>query len=367
MANLRLEKVSKIFSPDVYALRNVSIEVNDGEFVTILGPTGCGKTTLLRIIAGIEYPTSGKIYIDDIDVTNLPPQKRNVAMVFQDFALYPHMDVYNNISFGLKARGMTKQKIYTTVKKAVNTLLIHKLMEKYPKELSWGQKQRVALARAITREPKIFLFDEPLSNLDARLREVLRIELKRIHKDLKITTLYVTHDQVEAMSLSNKIVVMQNGSVVQVGTPQELYFFPANTFVASFIGTPEINLIEAKIIKRDNNLYIDLKDTEILLDKQYYDKLQNFVGKQVIIGVRPENLYDRLLYEGDIYGNIIRGRVQNIEFLGNKKIIFVEWYNYTIRLVVPVYNEIKINDDIDVVIDNSKIHVFDIETQQRVA
>lgn len=366
MATLRLEKINKIFPNGEHVLKDISIEVNDKELVTILGPTGCGKTTLLRIIAGVEQPTSGKIFVDNEEITDLPPQKRNVAMIFQDFALYPHMTVYDNIVFGLKSRGFTKQKIYRVVKNTLDILLIHNLLERYPSELSFGQKQRVAVARAITREPKIFLFDEPLSNLDARLREHLRVELKKIHQKLGVTTLYVTHDQTEAMSISDRIIVMRDGMISQVGTPYELYFFPQDTFVAKFIGSPEINLIVARIIGRENNLYVDLKDSEILLPQKWYQKVEKYKDNEIVVGIRPEDLYDRLWYEGKILGNTIRGKVDTVEMLGDKKIVFIEWYGYTLRMVVPAYDEISTNEIVDVVIDTNKILLFDPNTQKRI-
>ncbi|MCS7227705.1 MAG: ABC transporter ATP-binding protein, partial [Endomicrobia bacterium] len=331
-----------------------------------LGPTGCGKTTLLRIIAGVEEPTSGKVFIDGEDVTMLPPQKRNVSMVFQDFALYPHMSVYENIIFGLKSRGYSKQKIYRAAKNVVDTLLIHKLLDKLPSQLSFGQKQRVALARVLTRQPKVFLFDEPLSNLDARLREHLRIELKKLHQNFMATILYVTHDQTEAMALSNRIVLMKNGEICQIGTPQELYFFPKDTFVAKFIGVPEINLVTTKIIERDHSLYLDFRDTEILLPKKWYDKIEPYKGREVIAGIRPNDLYDRLWYEGEVFSNTIRCRVDAIEILGDKKVLFMDWYNKILRMIVPIYDEVSLKENIDVVIDINRIHLFDIDTQMRI-
>ena len=366
MAKVVLEKINKIFPPNYHVLKDVSFTINDKEFVTILGPTGSGKTTLLRIISGLETPTSGKIFIDDEDVTFLPPQKRNVAFVFQEFALYPHMNVYNNIVFGLKSRGYTKHKIQLITNKIINSLFIFGLLNKFPSQLSWGQKQRVALARALAREPKVFLFDEPLSNLDARLRERLRIELKNIHEQFKVTTVYVTHDQLEALSLSDKIVLINNGEVWQVGTPYELYYNPKDIFVAQFIGTPEINLIEGKIIERENNFYLDVKDADILLPLEFYEQIKKYKNKKILVGIRPENLYDRWYYEGKIYNNLLRGRVISIDFLGDKKVLFVEWYQYILKVLTPIYNEISVDDNIDVVIDVSKLLLFDSETKQRI-
>jgi multiple sugar transport system ATP-binding protein len=366
MAKIVLEKINKVFPPNNHVLKDVSVTIEDKEFVTILGPTGSGKTTLLRIISGLELPTSGKVFIDGEDVTFLPPQKRNVSFVFQEFALYPHMNVYENIVFGLKSRGYTKHKIHMSTNRIVNTLLISELLNKLPSQLSWGQKQRVALARALVREPKVFLFDEPLSNLDARLRERLRIELKKIHKQFMVTSVYVTHDQIEAMSLSDKIVLIKDGTVWQVGTPYELYFAPKDIFVAQFIGVPEINLIEGRIVKRDDNFFIDLKDTDILLPTSIYQQISGYKDKKIIVGIRPENLYDRWYYEGKICNNLLRGRVKSIEFLGDKKILFVEWYQDILRVLTPIYNEVSVNDNIDVVVDISKIILFDIETGQRI-
>ncbi len=245
MSSVRLENITKIFPPNVVAVNNVNLKIEKGEFFVLLGPSGCGKTTTLRIIAGLEKPTKGRVYIDEQDVTDLPPRKRDVAMVFQTWALYPHMKVYDNIAFPLKLRKVPKDEIDRKVREVAKLLRIEELLDRYPKQLSGGQQQRVALARALVRNPRVWLMDEPLSNLDALLRVQMRAELKRLQKELKITTVYVTHDQVEAMTMADRIAVMNAGRVLQIGTPHEVYHYPKTKFVAGFIGSPPMNFIKA--------------------------------------------------------------------------------------------------------------------------
>ena len=366
MAEVKLCNVTKIFPPNIKVLDNISLEIKNHEFITILGPTGSGKTTLLKIIAGLEEISSGKIFIDNEEVTYLPPNKRNVAMVFQEFALYPHMSVLENITFGLKKYNYPKEKIAFLVDSITKKLEIDKLLNKYPKELSWGQKQRVALSRAFVREPKLFLLDEPLSNLDAKIRRELRIELKRLHNIFKITTIYVTHDQSEAMSLSDRIVLLKDGKIWQVGTPEELYFSPIDLFVAEFIGPLPTNFFQTQIIQRGNNFYLDLRDTEILLPQKYYDTCLQIKNKEVIIGIKPEHLYDRLYYYGEINQNTFYAYAHSVELLGDKKIVTLEWYDHNFKMVVPVYDMISPNDNVEVVVDTDKIFIFDRISSKRI-
>lgn len=257
MAEVRLRNVTKVFGK-VVAVKNFTLDIKDGEFVILVGPSGCGKTTTLRSIAGLEEIDSGEIYIGDRLVNDVPPKDRDIAMVFQNYALYPHMDVYKNMSFGLRLRKVPKQEIDKIVRRTADMLGIGELLDRKPKELSGGQRQRVALGRAIVRNPKVFLFDEPLSNLDAKLRIAMRAELLDLHRRLKTTTIYVTHDQLEAMTMADRIVVMNEGVIQQVGTPQEVYDHPVNKYVAGFIGSPEMNFIPCRLVKKNGDMYLSL-------------------------------------------------------------------------------------------------------------
>ncbi|MEO0139204.1 MAG: ABC transporter ATP-binding protein [candidate division WOR-3 bacterium] len=301
--NIQIENISKMFG-DFVALRNINLEIKSGEFVVILGPSGCGKTTLLRIIAGLERPTSGRIYFDGKDITDLPPSKRDIGMVFQNYALYPHMTVFDNLAFPLKMRGINKDEIKRRVERVAEKLRIHEHLYKKPKQLSGGQRQRVALGRAIIKEPKVFLFDEPLSNLDANLRTEMRAEIGRLHRELKTTSIYVTHDQVEAMSLADRIVIMNKGEIVQVGTPLEIYENPKNVFVAKFLGSPPMNVIEGEFF--DGGFLTD--GLEIKGDFGYKGK--------GYLGFRPENL--EINERGEI-----TGRVEHREIFGDESIVYI--------------------------------------------
>ncbi|MCE4610513.1 MAG: ABC transporter ATP-binding protein [Desulfurococcales archaeon] len=361
MAEVLLEKVTKRFPSGVYGCKDVTLTVRDGEFFVLLGPSGSGKTTLLRIIAGLEKPTEGRVYIDGVDVTDLPPRKRDVAMVFQTWALYPHMTVFDNIAFPLKIRGLDRAEIERKVKEVADLLGISDLLERYPRQLSGGQQQRVALARALVRNPKVWLMDEPLSNLDAILRVHMRVELKRLQRELKITTIYVTHDQAEAMSMADRIGVMSSGVMVQVGTPEEVYDNPANTFVASFIGNPPMNLVEADL---------DYESPRALLPSGYIQvprDLHTLAAerglKKVIVGFRPE---DALVKPPGEEG--IQGKVVVVENLGSDIIANIDVGNSIIkvRLARGIAARVKPGMEVKVWVDSPKVKLFNPSSGRRI-
>ncbi len=361
MAEVSLERVTKVFPGGVYACRDISLTVRDGEFFVLLGPSGSGKTTLLRIIAGLERPTSGRVYIDGVDVTDLPPRKRDVAMVFQTWALYPHMRVYDNIAFPLRIRGVPRGEIDRRVREVAKLLGIEGLLDRYPRQLSGGQQQRVALARALVRNPKVWLMDEPLSNLDAILRVHMRVELKRLQRELGITTIYVTHDQAEAMAMADRVGVMNQGVMAQVGSPQEIYDNPADTFVASFIGNPPMNLVEADL---DQELpraltpagYIDLPED---LHRLARDRGLS----RVVVGFRPE---DTALAPPS--GDRIKGRVVVVENLGSDLIanLEVEGAIVKVRVTRSTAARFPPGSEASMIVDPARVKLFNPSTGKRV-
>ena len=291
MATVLLKDATKIYEGSNIAVKNVSVEINDKEFVILVGPSGCGKSTVLRMIAGLEEITSGGIFIDGKIVNDVPPKDRDIAMVFQNYALYPHMSVFENIAFGLKLRKYNTNEIKKRVEEAAEILNLTDYLRRKPRQLSGGQRQRVAVGRAIVRKPKVFLFDEPLSNLDAKLRVQMRTEISKLHKNLGVTMIYVTHDQTEAMTMGDKIVILKDGEVQQIGEPMELYSHPKNKFVAGFIGSPSMNFISGKIELIDKLYFlIDGLNARIELDKSYNNALNYYRDKKVVMGIRPENL-----------------------------------------------------------------------------
>ncbi|MDR2717633.1 MAG: sn-glycerol-3-phosphate ABC transporter ATP-binding protein UgpC [Treponema sp.] len=290
MAKVELKSISKVYDGNVRAVENANIVVEDKEFVVLVGPSGCGKSTTLRMVAGLEEITEGELYIDGELMNDVPPKDRNIAMVFQNYALYPHMSVYENMAFGLRIKKVPKDEIDRRVKDAAKILDIEKLLDRKPKALSGGQRQRVAVGRAIVRNPKVFLFDEPLSNLDAKLRVQMRAELSRLHLGLNATIIYVTHDQVEAMTMANKIVVMKDGLVQQIGSPLYLYNHPHNKFVAGFIGSPPMNFLTVKVEEDGGLLLLDEGSFKIKPDPSHADYIKNYIGKEVFFGIRPEDM-----------------------------------------------------------------------------
>jgi multiple sugar transport system ATP-binding protein len=353
MANLRIENLTKRYE-NVKALDDFSIEIKSGEFVVLLGPSGCGKTTAVRCIAGLISPSSGRIYIDDQLVNGLPPKDRDVAMVFQNFALYPHMSVYDNIAFPLKMKKRSKPYIEQKIDDVANLLGMKDLLDRKPKELSGGQMQRVALGRALVREPKVFLMDEPLSNLDAKLRMYMRTEIKKLQKKIGITTLYITHDQIEAMSMADKVAIMNRGLLQQVGRPQEVYNQPANTFVAGFIGSPSMNFLECNLVKDLTAVHLEFDSISFNLPNITTSKP---LPQRVTIGMRPRDI---TILEDESYADItMEGEITFTEMLGDDSIIEVKIGSSLIKVA-------NLNSNFDVTVGRiiklgilySKVHFF---------
>ncbi len=318
MADLQLKNVSKIYSGSMRAVAEASVHVKDGEFVILVGPSGCGKSTLLRMIAGLEAISEGEIYIGGRLVNNVAAKDRDIAMVFQNYALYPHMTVYDNMAFGLKMRKFPRREIEARVRQAADILGLTGFLERKPKALSGGQRQRVAVGRAIVRQPKLFLFDEPLSNLDAKLRVTMRAELIKLHKRLGATMIYVTHDQVEAMSMGDRLIVLKDGVVQQIGAPMEIYNQPANRFVAGFIGSPPMNFIDCSIVEREGHLYLTGEAFQVKVPAGKESALNHPLGRRVVFGIRPEDVFERRFYDGPIDGNVATVRVDFLEQLGSE-------------------------------------------------
>jgi multiple sugar transport system ATP-binding protein len=358
MAQVILKNITKVFDGDVVAVKDASLEVADKEFMVIVGPSGCGKTTLLRMIAGLEEITEGSITIGDTVVNDIPPKDRDIAMVFQNYALYPHMTVFGNMAFGLKLRKFPKDQIKTRVKETAKTLGIENLLNRKPKSLSGGQRQRVALGRAIVRNPKAFLFDEPLSNLDAKLRITTRAELKALHRRLQTTTIYVTHDQAEAMTLGDRICVMCNGVIQQIDTPMEVYDKPVNRFVAGFLGTPPMNFFDGKIqIKGGKSAFVFDDGTQIVLSI-LSDKLNSYAGKEMVLGIRPEHLTVKQLNNQS--DNSITSVVDVVEPLGGRKDVYLTAKNGS-KFIANLEPHTKLDSgrQVEMFVDVNKVHIFE--------
>jgi multiple sugar transport system ATP-binding protein len=358
MARVILENISKNFGT-VQAVKDFNLTVEDKEFVILVGPSGCGKSTALRMVAGLEEPTTGNIYIGDRAVNDLPPKDRDIAMVFQEYALYPHMSVYKNMAFGLKLRKFPRNEINQRVREASEILGIHELLERKPKQLSGGQRQRVAVGRAIVRKPAVFLFDEPLSNLDAKLRVQMRAELSKLHDRLQTTIIYVTHDQVEAMTMGTKIVVMKDGLIHQIGSPLGVYNFPVNLFVAGFIGSPVMNFIPCRILSKDGRLYIDAEAFQLPIPEKRAPYYRSLDGSEAIFGIRPNDIYDRLYAPEHVKGNSIRVVVDVIEPLGSEIHLNVTAGKHNLIAVVDVQTQVRVHQEIELSIDLDKMHLFE--------
>ncbi|MBW1962514.1 MAG: ABC transporter ATP-binding protein [Deltaproteobacteria bacterium] len=358
MAQIVLENVSKSFG-NVKAVKNFSLEINDKEFLVLVGPSGCGKSTTLRIIAGLEEPDSGKVFIGDQMVNHLPPKDRNISMVFQDYALFPHLSVYDNIGFGMKIRKFPKHEIEKRVKEAAAILGIGELLDRKPKELSGGQRQRVAVGRAIVRNPSVFLFDEPLSNLDAKLRVQMRGELSRLHDRLKTTMIYVTHDQVEAMTMGTKIVIMREGVIEQVGPPMELYDRPTHQFVAGFIGSPAMNFVPASITLKNSSLYIDAKSFQLLIPPHKAKYLKNHVGQEITFGIRAEDLQNKPFSPDNVKGTSIEATIEVIEPLGSEIHLEVSAGEHLLVARVEPRAKLKLHQTLKLYVNMDMIHVFE--------
>ena len=359
MATVTFEDVNKLYG-DFQAVKDLNLEIGDGEFMVLVGPSGCGKTTSLRMIAGLEEITSGTLRIGDRVVNDVPPKDRDIAMVFQSYALYPHMSVRENLAFGLKLRKVPKAEIERRVKETAETIQLEKLLDRKPKELSGGQRQRVALGRAIVREPAVFLMDEPLSNLDAKLRVQTRAEIARLHQRLKTTIVYVTHDQVEAMTMGSRIAVMNDGALQQVGAPQVVYDTPINRFVAGFIGSPAMNFLEVHMEgSGDTATLVAASDWSIPLPSHYREAATPKAGKTLIAGFRPEHLD---IGDGGAGMGSFRARADVVEFLGNEEQLHVSAAGQDVVAVVDSAHRVKPGDIVNLTLPLSKLQLFDGET-----
>ena len=366
MASVCFKHIFKKYPGGVTAVSDFCLEVKDKEFLVLVGPSGCGKTTTLRMIAGLEDITDGELYIGDKLINDVAPKDRDIAMVFQSYALYPHMTVYENMAFGLKLRKTPKEEIKRRVEEAARILDITHLLDRRPKALSGGQKQRVALGRAIVREPKVFLLDEPLSNLDAKLRSAMRTELTKLHQKVGTTFIYVTHDQVEAMTMATRIVVMKDGLIQQVDTPQRLYDFPTNIFVAGFIGTPQMNFINGTLSKKGADVFFNFDNFSIKLpaDKAEDPKLAPYIDKEVIIGLRPELLHDDSRYLDEHPDSTIECYVDVTELMGAEIYLYLVCGESNLTSRVSSRSTTKAGDTIKIAIDTSRMHIFDKDTEQ---
>jgi multiple sugar transport system ATP-binding protein len=358
MAKVVLENISKMFGK-VAAVKNCDLTVEDKEFVILVGPSGCGKSTALRMVAGLEEPTTGTIYIGDRAVNDLPPKDRDIAMVFQEYALYPHMSVYKNMAFALKLRKFPKEEIDQRVREASDILGIQDLLDRKPKQLSGGQRQRVAVGRAIVRKPAVFLFDEPLSNLDAKLRVQMRAELSKLHDRLQTTIIYVTHDQVEAMTMGTKIVVMKDALIQQIGTPLGVYNFPVNLFVAGFIGSPVMNFIPCRVLSKDGRLMIDAEAFQLPIPEKKAPYYQALAGSEAFFGIRPNDIYDRLFAPEHLKENAIRAVVDVIEPLGSEIHLNVTAGKHNLVAMVDTQTNVRMHQEIELAIDLNKMHLFE--------
>ncbi|MCL2828525.1 MAG: sn-glycerol-3-phosphate ABC transporter ATP-binding protein UgpC [Oscillospiraceae bacterium] len=366
MAGITLKNIYKVYPGDVTAVHDFNLEIEDKEFIILVGPSGCGKSTTLRMIAGLEEITTGELYIGDRLVNDVAPKDRDIAMVFQNYALYPHMSVYKNMAFALKLRKEPKDVIDRKVKEAAKILDIEHLLQRKPKALSGGQRQRVALGRAMVRNPAVFLLDEPLSNLDAKLRTSMRMEISKLHKRLGTTFVYVTHDQVEAMTMGDRIVVMKDGFIQQVDTPQNLYDSPCNLFVAGFIGTPQMNFIDAVIEKTASGFAAKFGDTLIpfLPGKIADDVISSYEGKEITVGIRPEHLHAEEVYMDQATTATIDVDVDLAELMGAEIYLYCVWNGVNLIATIPPRTNPRPGEKFKLAIDCAKIHLFDKETQR---
>ncbi|MCI7334998.1 MAG: sn-glycerol-3-phosphate ABC transporter ATP-binding protein UgpC [Oscillospiraceae bacterium] len=362
MASITLKNVFKIYPDGFTAVNDLSLEIRDREFVVLVGPSGCGKSTTLRMIAGLEEISKGELYIGDRLVNSIAPKDRDIAMVFQSYALYPDKTVYKNISFGLERRKTPKDEIQKRVMQAAKILDIEHLLNRKPRALSGGQRQRVALGRAIVRSPSVFLFDEPLSNLDAKLRTAMRSEITKLHKNLDATFIYVTHDQTEAMTMGDRIVVMRDGVVQQVAKPQELYDAPRNMFVAGFIGSPQMNFIDAVLRNKNGRVFAAVKDDAVLLpENEKFKTLPD--GKKLKLGIRPENIVtEKERFAPD--EPVLHGRVDICELMGSEVFLYIDCKGTRLTVRAPSYSAPKADEELFFQFDRNKLHLFDAETEE---
>jgi multiple sugar transport system ATP-binding protein len=368
----------KKYPGGVVAVSDVNLEIQDKEFIILVGPSGCGKSTTLRMIAGLEDISEGELYIGDKLCNDVAPKDRNIAMVFQNYALYPHMTVYENMAFGLKLRHVPRDEIARKVEEAAKILNLTELLQRKPKAMSGGQRQRVALGRCIVRDPQVFLLDEPLSNLDAKLRAQMRTEISKLHKKLGTTFIYVTHDQTEAMTMGDRIVVMKDGFIQQIDTPQVLYDMPCNKFVAGFLGSPQMNFVDAKLVEKNGKVTATFgipatrKHPEALIfdieipKSKLNDEVLKYVGNDVILGIRPEHIYDEPEYISKATTGFVQATVELTELMGAEKYLYLTIGDNNITARVQPHSASKIGDNIKVVFDPTKIHLFDKETEKTI-
>ncbi len=366
MASISLRHIFKIYPGDVTAVKDFNLEVTDKEFIVLVGPSGCGKSTTLRMIAGLEEISKGELYIGDRLVNDVPPKDRDIAMVFQNYALYPHMTVFKNMAFGLELRKTPKDEIKRRVNEAAKILDIEHLLDRKPKALSGGQRQRVALGRAMVRNPAVFLLDEPLSNLDAKLRASMRTELIKLHQRLGTTFVYVTHDQTEAMTMGDRIVVMKDGLVQQVDTPQNLYDFPCNTFVAGFIGTPQMNFVDGTLVKNGDTYCVQLNNADKLTicTEKVNEKMAEYINKPVKLGIRPEDIKDDETFLREHPDSVLQTVVDVSELMGSEVYLYLDYKGNRFTARVAPDTTSKTGSTVNVAIDTRKIHLFDIETEE---
>ena len=364
MKTLKIEDLSKNFGT-TEVLKKINLEIDEGNFLVLLGPSGCGKSTLLNIIAGLETINKGSVYIDDYNVSKVEPKDRNIAMVFQSYALYPSMNVRENMIFGLKQAKTSKEKIQEQLEKVSKFLQVDQLLERKPSQLSGGQRQRVAIGRALVREPRIFLFDEPLSNLDAKLRVEMRREIKKLHQQLKTTVVYVTHDQTEAMSLGTNIAIMNHGVIQQNDTPENIYNKPNNTFVADFIGSPSMNLIEGSLKKNSDKISFvaEGSNLEIPIKGYKFKDKSNQNNKEVFFGVRPEHIFSKKFNESDFE---ITLSAELSEYIGHEQIVTFNYSNQEILAKFPSTSKIEVNKELNLYFDLTQISIFDKNSKERI-
>jgi multiple sugar transport system ATP-binding protein len=363
MAQVVLKELMKKFD-EVLAVRDVNLTIKDQEFIVLVGPSGCGKSTTLRMIAGLEEITSGEIYIGERLVNDLPPKDRDIAMVFQNYALYPHMTVYDNMAFGLKMRKFPKPEIDKRVREAAQMLGIQELLNRKPRQLSGGQRQRVAVGRAIVRHPQVFLFDEPLSNLDAKLRVQMRVELKRLHERLETTAIYVTHDQVEAMTLGDRVVVMKDGLVQQVGDPLGIYSKPRNRFVAGFIGSPAMNFVDCTVTP-NGDVAVESPGLRVAVPPAQKAAVERYRGKPVTLGVRPEDIREAATAD-ELKSYRVDAVVEVVEPLGNEILLDVRVGKHPLVARVPPTSRVRLREQIPLTLNPERLHFFDTQTEQAI-
>lgn len=366
MAQVSLKNVSKVFENGTQAVKNVDLEVENKEFMILVGPSGCGKSTTLRMIAGLEEATRGQIFIGDKLVNHIPAKDRDIAMVFQNYAIYPHLSAFENMAFGLKLRGYPKTEIARRVNEAAEILGIKHLLNRKPRQLSGGERQRVAVGRAIVRKPAVFLFDEPLSNLDAKLRVQMRTEIHKLHIRLKSTIIYVTHDQVEAMTMGDRIAVMREGALQQIADPMAVYDHPRNKFVAGFIGSPPMNFMQGRITRRNGRMYFDEGRNQVRVVEDMHQALLPYSEKEIIFGIRSENIYDKLFVSDAPPENIVRVNCEVVEPMGSEVYLHLDTGRNTLIARATAHDRPQVNQNMDVVFDMSKAHFFDKQSEETI-